>query len=540
MFAKKNIMKNCLIISLLIFNIGINFGAAQECGVEISQEETVNQETNSPPCFDVEYIQENCIPIYVNVNVHFFLDDNCEGTLATADYVDENLSAQNAFQLAEDMINDANSFFETMSENINGYNYQWNAEENGVEPTESQCIPIRYVLNGTYIHCDTEAQSAGGLSDVDQFEVNQDSEMNIFVSNVNDSTNGWGSNSSNQALVENFSPGLLNHELAHALSLGHTFWANDGCDDTWDIEMEWDIDCDGTADLIFDRCWDSQPKYNGQDACDTDLFCESHPCCDWSNQNNNLMTYSGWAGNPNYSALTPCQLTRMLTDLAENMCDYIEDIGCCPPPKAFIGTVPNLDEEMDCPTCFNLASSFNENAYSIQITNHLGNIIRETDLIERQADKYCIAPQINKWGQPFWSNGFATGGTYTITLTVHNECGDSDTFDFTFTLPPPCSIIIKEEVPFPNEGITLFINNISPNPARNIIRIEYNSSTSGNLSIRGLHATSGYSYGILSTNNISAGDNQSTLIDVSSWNSGLNSILIEFENETYIKSFIKE
>lgn len=65
----------------------------------------------SDHCFDIEYVQENCIPVYVNVNVHFFLDDNCQGNIATAPGVTANLNPNNAFEIAEQMVNDANAFF---------------------------------------------------------------------------------------------------------------------------------------------------------------------------------------------------------------------------------------------------------------------------------------------------------------------------------------------------------------------------------------------------------------------------------------------
>ncbi|NUQ26117.1 MAG: hypothetical protein HUU34_19375 [Saprospiraceae bacterium] len=46
-------------------------------------------EPTSPPellleknhCFDVGLIQQTCTKVWIRVNVHFFLDDNCDGTL---------------------------------------------------------------------------------------------------------------------------------------------------------------------------------------------------------------------------------------------------------------------------------------------------------------------------------------------------------------------------------------------------------------------------------------------------------------------------
>ena len=112
------------------------------------------------------------------------------------------------------------------------------------------------------------------------------------------------------------------------------------------------------------------------------------------------MTYSAWAGNPDYSALTPCQITQMLTDISDNMCDYVEDINCgCPPPKANIGTLPTVDGSSECPTCFYMNASFNESVYSMEIVDQSGTTIVETGEVFNEAGKYCITPRReNKWG----------------------------------------------------------------------------------------------------------------------------------------------
>jgi hypothetical protein len=66
--------------------------------------------TATEPCFNIDSVQANCVPIYINVNVHFFLDDNCEGKLATAPYVTANLNPTNAFNIAEQLIQKSNLF----------------------------------------------------------------------------------------------------------------------------------------------------------------------------------------------------------------------------------------------------------------------------------------------------------------------------------------------------------------------------------------------------------------------------------------------
>ena len=34
------------------------------------------------PCFNVDSIYENCIPVYLNVNIHFFVNDDCTGNVS--------------------------------------------------------------------------------------------------------------------------------------------------------------------------------------------------------------------------------------------------------------------------------------------------------------------------------------------------------------------------------------------------------------------------------------------------------------------------
>ncbi len=414
-------MKKIFKILLLMFVFANSLFAQQSIpeGSDIVPAQLAPDYPTSPSdhCFDIEYVQDNCIPVYINVNVHFFLDDNCQGNIATAPGVNANLNPTNAFEIAEQIINDANAFFEGMSSNSQGLNYQWNTEAHGATTTSSQCIPIRYVLKGTRIHCNTNAQSTGlSFSDFNNSFVNGGTEINIFVSNVNGGANGFTWLNSNGIVTENLSAAVLNHEVGHSLNLDHTFsnWG-DGCDDTWDYDWTWDSDCNESTNASGTNCWSSEPTFNGLNACDLTYFCVAHPCCDWSAQNNNLMAYSAWAANPVYSALTSCQITTMLTNLAEYKCDFIE-VGGCPPPSAFVGTVPQPANSSKCQTCFYLNGSYNESGYELDILRPNGTKIVSTGEVFNEAGKYCISPKYDKWGNPYWPNGFQSGVEYKIHL----------------------------------------------------------------------------------------------------------------------------
>jgi hypothetical protein len=385
-------MKTFLFVTLFsVFSISAVAQFQCELSQELEQELSPESVVPMDYCFDISTVQNDCIPVYVRVNLHFFLDDYCQGELAAADYVTENLLPQNAFSLAENLVDEANTYFEKMSANIQSLNFQWNAIDHGAVATSSQCIPVRYVLAGVKIHCNTDAQNVyTSFTELNPFQINGITEVNVYVTDyISGNGNGFASNSGNDAVVENFTPGLFNHELGHVFSLLHTFDV-DGCDDTWDYNWGWDLNCDAIDDVFGDKCWNSEPRYPAQpndlDACDNNIYCEDHPCCEWTAQNNNLLTYSAWGYNADYSALTPCQITRSLTDISDLMCDYVAGIHeGWPPPNANIGVIPNSTGIMKCPACFYLNASDNENVYTLKILNQNDDILLESGEVFEEA-----------------------------------------------------------------------------------------------------------------------------------------------------------
>lgn len=96
-----------IILYLVVF---LNITYAQQ---NVSTEDTDIVPIDSPlpdyplsptePCFDIDSVQANCTPIYINVNVHFFLNDSCTGLLSTAPGELTNLNPDNAFEVAEQL-----------------------------------------------------------------------------------------------------------------------------------------------------------------------------------------------------------------------------------------------------------------------------------------------------------------------------------------------------------------------------------------------------------------------------------------------------
>lgn len=362
------------VILCMTFMTSSTFLAAQlpnDCQLSPEMEaELENLVEPLDPCLDKEEIIQNCTPVYIRINVHFILDDNCEGAMAAVPDLPEDMHPSNAFYLAEKLISDANAFYETVNSLQTS---QWNQVPHGVPETPHQCVPFRYILTGVYLHCRTSAQFLQSLSfsAFSGLYVNNSSEVNVFMSNIGTiggtNTSGFASQGTKRVAVENNGLGLFNHELGHVFSLVHTFVADDGCDDTWPHVWAWDggkceqdvwiNQCDGIAELSSLRgCWGTgvdhlytrkhpltECLFAGANSCDLQMFCTEHPCCFWENQNNNVMCYSKWAINPAYAVLTPCQVDRGLTHISGELCPYIEQIGGdCPPPYANLGTVPNV------------------------------------------------------------------------------------------------------------------------------------------------------------------------------------------------------
>ncbi len=397
-------------------------------------------------------------------------------------------------------------------------------------------------MAGVKIHCNTNAQNVLlSFSELTPFQSNGDTEVNVFVTDfVQGNGNGFASNDGNDAVVENFSPGLFNHELGHVFSLLHTFVV-DGCDDTWDYNWGWDLNCDATDDIFGDKCWNSEPRYpappNDLDACDNNIYCEDHPCCEWTAQNNNLLTYSAWGYNADYSALTPCQITRSLTDISDLMCDYVAGIHeGCPPPNANIGVIPNLTGIMKCPACFYLNASDNENVYTLKILNQYGNVLLESGEVTEEAGKFCIYPRMDKFGQLYWPYGMVAGQTYTIRLKVYNVCGEFDETELDFILPQPCSFIAQD----PDEPSKFELLSISPNPATNYIDVLFNLYGQYEITIYAVNISTGHSSGIVYHDVHPDQDNQSVQLNISQWSSGNNILIFQIENEIQIENFIKQ
>lgn len=513
---------------LFIFTF-FNLKAQNDCTILIDPNQPLSAST---PCFNVDSIYNNCITIYIKVNVHFFVKDNCSGSVTTQQDPNQ-VKQESASGWANYMIYQANlSLANNLPQsNANGYNTSSSAPH---------CNPIRYVLSGVYFHCN-EADKYVGFSIGylnSKYGVNVNSELNIFIASFNHNTGSGvaylgGSTSS----INRLDFGLLNHELAHNFDLDHS-WEQDECDDTPNLTFQWDKNCNGIIDTDVNndetnfRCWELEPSNSAK--CNPNPPCTVYPCCDPGWINNNITAYN----NPN-GAWTDCQIRRALNNIASLKCEMIAQIGGnCPPPSAFIARLPqDIVKQKHCSFCFDLEASTNYNQYKIEVYDNLNPsnpiLIRSTNFINGLAKKYCIS---GSFLSSQWQDGMQPNHPYLIKLTVKNDCCETSK-SFPFVLPTRnCTI----DPDYPRTEPFKFFN-LSPNPANDYINIEYQLEEAAQVSIQLIGALGFYnSINVVNNENQLTGTNYSYNVNIQSLPLGVNSIVVQGGNYLYSYQFIKQ
>ena len=515
------IMKNVTVLLLLIFFFGSLIMKAQslnpsECGMPAP---------TSPPvpvldknhCFNVDLVQQTCTKLWVRINVHFFLDDNCEGTLDPLG--EEDIPIEDAYEVAEDLINRANGQLENLRQ-------QWVQIPlwNITEAKPVQCNPIRYALSGVYVHCNTQALNTSGSDPAwfrENYGVNINTEFNAFAVEWIDiqpngpSANGQADTWGGKAFTfENFYRNVFNHEMGHVFNLYHTFDVDDFVDDTPNVRYKIDYNCDGDTDddwtssgglselVIHSGLWchpddvncdymlagigpigyDGDGVIDYQDPCDANLIasgCLPEPGCSWDYYSNNIMHYGGYADC--CGAFTEGQITRMLEYLSTPQgCGYKEVItdDICLPPMANIHILPTeyASVEDDCAFCFHTETSIHDATFQLEFFNPSGTLHYTTTWQDGPTRGYCISRSI-KYADEY-KRGFIAGVEYTAVLTVENDCGEQASESITFTLP---DLGTKNCFEIPVPDLDIKIEMIYPNPLVNTISYEYKAERGGHL-----------------------------------------------------------
>lgn len=486
-------------------------------------------------CLDVQYILDNCIKVYIRLNVHYFVGDDCSGTLQQT-----GLNQETAYQNTEAMIR-------ALNQQLNDNKPQ--KRLGGVDPP---CIPLRFVLSGVYVHCRSNAVAEFNTTLLNaEFGVDRKGTVNFYIGHFPNGATGVGYQKDNSGSASSFNLstwwtlGNLYHELGHIFGLKHSFSVDD-CDDTPIFGLSWDKNCNGIIESDINgrrnerniQCWGllspnvgpGAPGYddgndNGVNDCEEVPPCTPSPCCFEENLDNNVMSYSA-----DKSALTRCQLERMLRVISQSKCGLIEQIGGCPPTKAFIDRLPR--DRVDngrCCQCLMLEGSWEEESYEFElyeVNGALRTLVYQTGRVQGQATRFCYKTNAAYIGPyPLLRPHTA----YLAVLHTFNACSD-DGYEFPFvTGSEDCEVI-----PFVSWEI-------APNPVEDELRVRIDGMfASGELSADAFHLGTQTNWPVMAPRTLGGGDHELTL-NTSGLPSGAYAlILTSAQGLATYKTFIKQ
>lgn len=487
--------KTTLYVLFLFLQSGYTNAQTVECGTSfIDPLKEVLAENSF--CFSSEGYQgiyNYCKLVYINVNVHLFVEDDCCGKTRI---VDKNQLESYAF--VEDFIKECNGRLANNQD-------QWHSN------LPAACVPIRYVLKGVYMHCN---------GDIDFYDYangpyfrNSNSEINIFIQSCGTNSGVASPGVSPYTSIALISAGNLNHEFGHLFGLNHAHEYNDLAgiicpDDTDPHRINWDangngvfqdyiLNINGQNKMVREKnyfCWtyignwpitegqEADKNYNSVHDCDEATTpgapTEASPCCNWDNINNNVMAYNNYQ-----NAFTECQSLTMLHRIQHSsvLCNYVSATDpVCPPASAFITQSPNDKNGAYCSETLILSASFNETSNRLIIINMDNNSIAHDSGVNVGETKNVTVSIV-----PSCSNCIVLnpGTHYKARLTVFNDCQEPAVFEYEFnTKNGNCDRI--ESVPCPAEeiepedpnggGLTLGLV-LSPNPSFGNVNIQFDA-----------------------------------------------------------------
>jgi len=167
MFSKmKSIIQWTLTVGLIACSVFNTTMGQATCGFVPDTTQSGYPE-NPADCFSPltgADIFEDCTPIYINVNAHVFVDNDCASDVQ---HLPQTTQLE-AYGWVENFIEQCNI---TLANNPD----QWHLN------APPACLPIRYVLNGVYMHCKT---ASSWLNIGTGYHVNSGSEVNVYFTST--------------------------------------------------------------------------------------------------------------------------------------------------------------------------------------------------------------------------------------------------------------------------------------------------------------------------------------------------------------------
>lgn len=421
------------------------------------------------PCFDLDSILDNNLMIFIKINIHYFVNDHCNG-----------LVQQTGFK-QEDVYKKTKEMFIELNRSIAN-----NQVQHGGSGNQAPRIPFRFVLSGVYFHCKTGAIAEYQTVELNKnYGVNKDKEINFYIGHFPYGATGIGYANDNSGAAVAFDVntwwtiGNFYHELGHIFNIRHSF-NEDGCDDTPRLVTQWDKNCNGKIDPGLTgkqrednlTCWNviepgkqkgvpgfTDDNENNVHDCDEILPCTPSPCCDKNNIDNNVMSYSA-----NKSAITDCQLMIMLNYINTKRCSLVFQIGDCMPTVAFVDQLPeDKVDQSRCRECLRFEGSWEVQEYEFKIYQVSGVqrvLIYQSNRLYGQALNFCykIDPKY-----PGTDLLLIPNTDYELVLNTYNECS-ADQYTYNFRTNQG----VCRELP----GINVIIN---PNPVTGPLVLNLNN-----------------------------------------------------------------
>ncbi len=484
-------------------------------------------------------IFEDCTPVYININAHVFVDNDCASNVQHL----PNTTQLGAYHWVENYIEQCNTALAN-----NPVQWQLNAP--------AACMPIRYVLNGVYMHCKT---GSNWLNIGTGYHVNSATEINVYFASTSPYS---GLAYTNYVVIGTPSVGVFNHEMGHVFGLNHAYVDQDfppgHCDDTNPFKVSWDANCNGIlANGPFKEvdysCWayigdwpasgEGDKNQNGIQDCEEETKnppCTNSPCCDWANISNNTMS-----DNQFQAAFTACQSQFWLENVHSKptMCNFVEAVGgACAPPAAFITQTAKDKTNTNgyCTEHLIMQASFNEvrHKLDIMLTGSQVNVY-SSGWVEGEAKNLTFSTNASLPPPPapnfFWLL-LNANTQYTATLTVENACNDQDSYVYTFTTPTvsECDETIGEA---PDPGSVLNLS-VSPNPTTGTVNVNFDGNAGEAFTVKSVNLLNGNITTIMS-NYSAVGGSNAVSVNVSSLPMGNYALTVQSAQKLYQGHFIK-